>query len=218
MKLKLIHAAILFCILSTGLHGNHVQAMEDPTAMVRRMLERVMTVQTDPRLQGRDHRNQRREDIKKIIAQNFNFDLMAQQAIGSYWQKLNEAEQREFTDIFRDLFQDSYTKLVLDFLKRENILYTKEELLQDQALVKTKIIRTNEAIPVDYSLILVRGKWLVKDVSIDGVSIVGNYRKSFTRVIQRESYPALLSKMRLQRKAVEKSSRRDQVQKVEGFS
>ncbi len=186
--------------------------------MVRRMLERVMTVQTDPRLQGRDHRNQRREDIKKIIAQNFNFDLMAQQAIGSYWQKLNEAEQREFTDIFRDLFQDSYTKLVLDFLKRENILYTKEELLQDQALVKTKIIRTNEAIPVDYSLILVRGKWLVKDVSIDGVSIVGNYRKSFTRVIQRESYPALLSKMRLQRKAVEKSSRRDQVQKVEGFS
>ncbi len=96
--------------------------------------------------------------------------------------------------------------MVLDFLKREKILYTQEELREGQALIKTTIVRVNEEIPVDYSLTLVQGQWLVHDVTIDGVSIVRNYRQSFSRVIQRESFQSLLKKMRLQQQAIEKPS------------
>jgi phospholipid transport system substrate-binding protein len=64
----------------------------------------------------------------------------------------------------------------------------------------------NEEIPVDYSLTLVQEQWLMDDVTIDGVSIVRNYQRSFTRVIQRESYKSLLQKMRLQQQAIEKPS------------
>ena len=55
-------------------------------------------------------------------------------------------------NLFQDLFQDSYSRLVLDFLGREKILYTKEDIGQDQAMVKTTIVRVNEEIPVDYFL------------------------------------------------------------------
>ncbi len=58
--------------------------------------------------------------------------------------------------------------------------------------------------PVDYSFTLVQGQWAVDDVAIDGVSIIRNYRQSFTRVIQRESVQFLLKKMRLQQQAIEK--------------
>jgi phospholipid transport system substrate-binding protein len=131
---------------------------------------------------------------------------MAKQALSSHWEKLNEAERAEFRALFHDLFQESYSKLVLDFVKKEKILYTQEELHQDQALIKTTIIRINEEIPVDYSLTLVQGQWLVCDVTIDGVSIVRNYQRSFTRVIQQESYRSLLQKMRLQQQAIENPS------------
>ncbi len=60
--------------------------------------------------------------------------------------------------------------------------------------------------PVDYSFTLVQGQWAVDDVAIDGVSIIRNYRQSFTRVIQRESVQSLLKKMRLQQQAIEKPS------------
>ena len=92
----------------------------------------------------------------------------------------------------------------MDFLKREKILYSQEELRQDHALIKTTVVRVNEEIPVDYSLTLVQGQWLVDDVTIDGVSIVRNYQRSFTRVIQQESYRSLLQKMRLQQQAIDK--------------
>ena len=170
------------------------------------MLEKVMAIQTDPKLQGAPFRDQRRAAIKKIIGENFDFNAMARKALGQYWERLNESEWAEFKALFQELFQESYTKLVLDFLKREKILYHQEETRQDQALIRTTIVRVNEEIPVDYSLTLVRGQWAVHDVAIDGISIVRNYRQSFTRVIQRESFQSLLNKMRLQQQAIEKPS------------
>jgi phospholipid transport system substrate-binding protein len=118
---------------------------------------------------------------------------------------LSEAKRLEFKAVFQDLFQDSYTKLVLDFLGREKILYTQEESDQGKASVKTIIVRMNEEIPVDYSLGIMGQRWLVEDVAIDGVSIVQNYQKSFARVIRQETYEGLLKKMRLQQQAIEKN-------------
>ena len=169
-----------------------------PTERVRSILEEVMTIQTNPQLQGQKFRNEKRMAIKKVIAQNFHFDAMAKQALGQHWQALNEAKRSEFKLIFQDLFQESYTRLVLDFLGREKILYQNEEIRQGQAMVKTAIVRMSEEISVDYTLAAVEQKWLIEDVAIDGVSIIQNYQKSFSRVIQRESIEGLLKKMRLQ--------------------
>ncbi|HSR11950.1 MAG TPA: ABC transporter substrate-binding protein, partial [Thermodesulfobacteriota bacterium] len=144
--------------------------------------------------------------IRKIIAENFDFPSMSREVLGDQWGKLGEAERKEFQTIFQDLFQSSYTRLVLDFLKQEKVVYGKEEVRDDKAQVKTTIARLNEEIPVDYALARAGGKWMVEDVVIDGVSIVRNYQRSFGQVIQRESFKSLLQKMRLQQKAVEKSS------------
>ncbi|HLA27350.1 MAG TPA: ABC transporter substrate-binding protein [Syntrophales bacterium] len=201
MKLK-IFIMILFCLVSLGFQNTWGHA-ETPAERVRNILEEVMIIQTNPQHKGPIFRNQQRAAIKKIIGQNFYFDAMVKKALDTYWEKLNEAERADFKGIFQELFQDSYTKLVLDFLKREKILYTQEKLGHDQALIKTTLVRVNEEIPVDYSLALVQGQWLVEDVAIDGVSIVGNYQRSFIRVIKRESYESLLKKMRLQQRAIE---------------
>jgi phospholipid transport system substrate-binding protein len=202
MKLKIL-VAFWSGFLSLAVQIMPVGA-ETPADRVRSMLEEVMAVQTDPQLQGQEFRNQRRAAIKKIIGQNFFFEGMAQQALSQYWVRLNEAERAEFKALFHDLFQESYSKLVLDFLKREKILYFQEELRQDHALIKTTVVRVNEEIPVDYSLTLVQRQWLVDDVTIDGVSIVRNYQRSFSRVIQQESYRSLLQKMRLQQQTIDK--------------
>ena len=117
-----------------------------------------------------------------------------------------KAQREEFKTLFKDLFQESYTKLVLDFLKRERILYANEEMKDGRALVKTVILRVNEEIPIDYSLTKVDQRWMVEDIWIDGVSIVQNYQRSFTRVIKQESFDGLLRKMRLQSEAFKKNS------------
>ena len=43
------------------------------------------------------------------------------------------------------------------------------------------------------------------DVDIDEVSIVGNYRRSFARVIRMASFKTLMKKMKMQREAIKKA-------------
>ena len=155
------------------------QAAAGPaTDTVRRMLDDVMSIQTDPHTVGEQSREARRDAIQKVIVREFDFPDMAREALGPQWEKLSAADRTEFRAVFQDLFLDSYSRLVLDFLKKERIVYTAEGAQGDKTVVKTSIYRVNEQIPVDYSLAEAGGKWVVQDVTIDGVSIVGNYRNA----------------------------------------
>lgn len=195
---------VIFVSLTAILSFQQAQCRaETPTGRVRAILEAVMAVQTSPRLKGPGSRGKRKIAIKKIIAENFDIEGMARASLGSYWNGLSDRQRNEFKGIFRDLFQDSYTRLVLDFLRQEKVLYRKEATRKGGVLVETDILRPNEEIPVNYLLAPLKKGWIVRDVTIDGVSIVGNYRRSFARFIQRESYHALLERMRLQQRAVD---------------
>jgi phospholipid transport system substrate-binding protein len=178
-----------------------------PAGKIQTMLKEVKAVQNNPDLNGQESRPQKLAALKKIFLENFYYEGMARQALGPHWGTLSKTEQADFKNLFQNLFQQSYARMVMDFLKDEEVVYKKEELETDHACVKTAFLRVNHEIPVDYSLMLVKGKWLISDISVDGVSMVGNYRRSFTQIIQRESFKSLLQKLRLQQKANDPASK-----------
>ena len=63
-----------------------------------------------------------------------------------------------------------------------------------KTLIATK--KGSENIPVDYRMHLKDGRWVVYDVIIEGVSLVSNYRTQFNKIIQTESYDALVQRLR----------------------
>jgi phospholipid transport system substrate-binding protein len=194
--LRVLLAAGILAILSSG-EGTAAT----PTETVRGMLEDVMVIQAGTT----ESRSARSAEIRRVIAESFDLDDMARQTLGPHWESLDERKRTEFKSVFQDLFLDSYTRLVLDFLKKERITYRGEDKGPNgETTVKTVIERTSEQIPVDYNLFPRTGRWHVRDVLVDDVSIVGNYRKSFARVIKQESYEGLLRKMKLQQQAAAK--------------
>ncbi len=178
-------------------------AAAGPVEYVSNMLDAVMAIQNNPEMAGPEHREERRSAIKAVISRNIDMADMAKSALSDHWQELDEKQRAEFTSIFQDLFQDAYTRLVLDFLKQEQIRYSPAENVDGETIVKTLIFRPNEQIPVDYRLAITDGKWRIRDVVIDGVSITGKYRNSFNRVIKGSSFNNLIEKMRLQQKAIQ---------------
>lgn len=174
---------------------------EAARACVKGVLDRAMDIQTQPSLEGEANRKERAKLIRKLIAESFLPADMAHAALGAQWDKLSAKQRAEFQDVFTSLFQDSYTRMVLNFLKKESIEYRGEAPDGSAVWVKTVIMRANEHIPVNYSVLQKSGRWLIKDVEIDGVSIVENYRITFQKAIQLESFDGLMKKMRLQRQA-----------------
>jgi phospholipid transport system substrate-binding protein len=172
---------------------------ETPTGYVRGILTQVMALQNDP-AQSAQARSQA---IHGIIERNFDFGLMAKDSLGPAYDRLNAGQRQQFTQTFSYLFQDSYARLVLNFLKKENIQYGRETTEGNKARVETTIARTNENIPVTYLMHTAPQGWVLYDVIVDGVSILQNYKTQFAQTIRTKSFEFLLNKMQEQRRAIQ---------------
>lgn len=168
---------------------------------VKAVLDRAMEIQTKAELQGDANRKERARLIRQLISESFLAEEMARESIGENWDKLSAKQRGEFTSVFKDLFQDSYTRMVLNFMQKETIEYKGESPSSGGAQVRTVIMRAAEHIPVDYKMERKNNNWYIRDVDIDGVSIVGAYKDKFRVVIKKDSFDGLMKSMKLQRQA-----------------
>ncbi|MGO8667215.1 MAG: phospholipid-binding protein MlaC [Desulfobaccales bacterium] len=174
-------------------------AAESPTVYVRGILDKTMAVQNDASLDAKA----RSRAIHQIISQSFDFPLMAKDTLGATYGQISAGQRQQFTSTFGYLFQTSYSRMVLNFLKQENIQYGQERQEGGKARVDTSLVRTNDTIPVTYLMHSTSRGWLLYDVAVDGVSILENYRNQFSRVIRTNSFGFLLERMEEQRRATE---------------
>jgi phospholipid transport system substrate-binding protein len=168
-----------------------------PTDQLRSAVERVLKTLDDPALKGEGKVGERRVAVRKIANEIFDFGEIAKRSMARHWQPLSEAQRNEFVGLFADLLERSYISKIETY-GGEKIQYTAERADGEYATVSTKLITKNGTeVPVDYRLIKRSGdRWLVYDVSIEGVSLVSNYRTQFNKIIQTSSYNELVSKLR----------------------
>ena len=167
-----------------------------PTDQLKGAVERVLKTLDDPALKGEARLNERRVAVRKIANEIFDFGEIAKRSMARHWQPLSETQKTEFVGLFADLLERSYISKIETY-GGEKIQYTAERADGDFATVSTRIITKNGTeVPVDYRMIKRTDRWLVYDVSIEGVSLVSNYRTQFNKIIQTTSYNELVSKLR----------------------
>jgi len=167
-----------------------------PTDQLKGAVERVLKTLDDPSLKGEGRLGDRRAAVRKIANEIFDFGEIAKRSMARHWQPLSEAQKNEFVGLFADLLERSYISKIETY-GGEKIKYTAERADGDFATVSTRIITKNGTeVPVDYRMIKRSERWLVYDVSIEGVSLVSNYRTQFNKIIQTTSYNVLVSKLR----------------------
>ena len=123
---------------------------------------------------------------------------MAREALGAQWPRLTPQQREEFIPLFGALFTHSYQRLVVKFLPGRQTSYGRESIEQDRATVQTTLVvpQRQEQLTVDYQLIMQAQRWAVFDVVVDGVSLAGNYRAQFDKILRTTSYEALVQQIR----------------------
>jgi len=163
----------------------------EATDQVRRSVDEVIKV-----VQSQPDGPARRAEIRRIANRLFDFEETAKRALGPHWQQRTPAEREEFVRLFSDLLEAAYVGKI-DLYQGEKIAYVGETVDGDQATVKTRIVtKQGTEVPVDYRLLREKDGWRVYDVVIEGVSLVGNYRTQFNKIIQTSSFEDLVKRMR----------------------
>src|SRR5918995_504182 len=83
-----------------------------PAEEVRASIDRVLATLKDPRLQKNPEK--RRQQIKEIIRERFDFGEMARRSLGPEWQRRTPEERKEFVKLFIDLLERAYISAIED--------------------------------------------------------------------------------------------------------
>ncbi|MDE2484821.1 MAG: ABC transporter substrate-binding protein [candidate division NC10 bacterium] len=174
----------------------------ETTDQVKTELDHLTGIVKDPTLQEKAKEEARKSMVKERIVHWFDLQEMARRSLAGYWAKRSGQERKDFVELFGDLFVESYTTLVVDHLGDQRVTFLSEKTDDRDAIVRTKFLsKRNEPTFVDFALLRRGNAWVPYDVVIDEVSIVGNYRIQFDKVIRDQSYEALVKKMQLKREA-----------------
>jgi phospholipid transport system substrate-binding protein len=168
-----------------------------PAAIIRASVDEALRVLRDPTLKKPEKRNERLDKLRVIADRVFNWQEMAQSSLGAAYRTINDAQRAEFLALFKDLIAQDYRDDLDRFMGDENVLVKGTEERGELRLVKTILVtHSRDQVPLDYLMHREGDTWRAVDFSVEGVSLVNHYRKSFTRFLVNHSFEELLAKLR----------------------
>jgi phospholipid transport system substrate-binding protein len=204
--------AMLACVIG-GISGARAADQNDaaPPPTARQVMDQVthdvLAVLRDQTLSA----DQKREKVKQIAYQNINFEVMARLSLGRFWRGLTDAQRTQYQQEFRQLVTNTYGSTT-DSYTDEDVKVMSDRQEQDgDYTVLTRITGTKDDKPdqevakVDYRLRKQDDQWKVIDFTIDGVSLVANFRSQFQEVMSNGGIDQLLKLLREKNAAHEKN-------------
>jgi len=198
MRRQWVFTAAVFWILVVGTASVSTAASKPstgPMEALRGPIEQVIEILRDPRYNDGAHEEEQLERLWAVAREIFDFDAIARGTLKRHrWESFTPEQREKFTEAFTQFLGTNYFNQIQGKYKNEKVVFAEETMKSDiKALVETKILRETVEIPVDYSMWTRGGTWRIYNVTIEGASLLGNYRNEFERVLQKESPDHLIA-------------------------
>jgi phospholipid transport system substrate-binding protein len=167
-----------------------------PVDMLREHVNKVLEVLRDPALKGESGRKVKKERIRVISEEMFDFTELSKRSLAQSWNKFNPDQQKEFIKLYKSLLEETYSDKVSSYTDEKIVIKRDVNLSEKTVEVQTTVITKTSEVPIDYRLIEKKGNWKVYDVVIEGVSLVSNYRTQFREILASKTPEALLEVLR----------------------
>ena len=191
------NVSILFLGLMMFACSALAQATVPADVFVKSVADDVLAiVKKDKAIQSGDQEKIFALAEEKIVP-NFNFDHVCKLVLGKNFSKATKEQQDAFEREFRSLLIRTYASALSKY-RNQTIEY---KPLRDSAddkdvVVKTQILQPGgQPLAVDYSLEQVGDVWKVYDITIEGVSLVTNYRGQFSNEVRQGGMDGLIQKL-----------------------
>jgi phospholipid transport system substrate-binding protein len=159
-----------------------------PSDRVKDSVEKVITVLKEKSLDKED----RWKRIGVVINESFDFRSMSQSILATNWKQATVEERQQFVFFFSQYLEDTY-RMKIEAYTNQKVEFVGETIRGKRAIVETLIITDDVEIPVNYKLKENDGNWFAYDVIIEGVSLVNNYRSTFSVIVKNDGMDGLLT-------------------------
>jgi phospholipid transport system substrate-binding protein len=183
MKSRVALAVALALSLTVSIA--HVTCAGEPTEQLKSDIPRVFKALDEPA---------RREAIREVSRDLFDWPEMSRQVLGRYWPARTQVEREKFTELLAALVDAQIATLAGHGAAA--IVWVDESIDGHRASVRTRVsTQPGRDFAIDYRLVRRGLRWLISDVLLDGASLVGTYRAQFQRILKTSSYEQLVEKL-----------------------
>ncbi len=135
--------------------------------------------------------------VDDLVLPHFDFDRTSKWVLGKYWLRATDEQKQRFVIEFKHLLVRTYAKSLNEFVdKKFNYLPFRGKDGATNATVRMEVDEPGGfPIPINYKLHLKEGVWKLYDVEVDGISLVANYRTSFSKEIRKKGLDRLIEKL-----------------------
>jgi phospholipid transport system substrate-binding protein len=188
--LRVVLVTVLLCA------GPTLAWAGQPTDDLKSYVDRVVTILEDPAMKGPGRAAERQHAVEAVAKDGLDLHEAARRTLAQYWDARTPAEQARFIDLFTGLIYGSYLIRVSQY-SGERVAFDGESVNGNEAVVKARVIATDgDVIPVEFRLVRNGAdRWKVWDAAFEGMSLVGNYRAQFTRIIRTASFADLVKRL-----------------------
>jgi phospholipid transport system substrate-binding protein len=125
--------------------------------------------------------------VDSMLGPYVDYQRMARWILGKHWRRANATQRQRFTNEFRQLLIRTYATALLEYNGQPiTYLAPRNNDASSDVTVRTEISPANgTTIPVNYHMQQKDNRWMLYDISIDGISLVTNYRSSFASQMRR---------------------------------
>lgn len=194
----------------------HVAAanVEEPRSMLESVSKELLsTLKTE---QKQLHANPQRmfDIVDQVLVPHVDLETMSRLVLGKHWRTATPEQRTRFSAEFRTLMVRFYVSALLDDPKQiDTILANSDTIITflpgagandpKRSTVKSEVhIPKGPVVPVVFSLHNKDGQWRVFDVNVDGISLIINYRNSFSTQVAQNGLDALINDLAARNKTL----------------
>lgn len=182
-------------------------AEPSPDALAKTTTQEVLAIlKADKDIQGGNVQKVHALVEAKVLP-HFDFNRMTQLAVGKHWNAASSQQKQTLVKEFRSLLVRTYATSLTAF-SNQTVDFKPFSMKpgDTDVTVQTEVKQPGgKPIPINYDMYKTAFGWKVYDVSIDGVSLVINYRSSFANTIRQSGIDGLIAMLEAKSRSLGKN-------------
>jgi len=179
-----------------------------PDELVKNTTQEVISViKQDKDIQTGD-RNKIYALVQEKVLPHFDFKRMSQLAMGKNWRQATPQQQESLIKEFSSLLVRTYA-VSLSQYRNQVIEFrpARREPDAKEATVKSVFLQSGrEPVAVDYGMFKTPAGWKVFNITVEGVSLVENYRSTFNEQVRKSGIDGLIKTLSERNKGADSKS------------
>lgn len=187
--------ALFALVVGLFLSCSSVFAQEvTPDALIKKVTEDVLTIVRQDKDIQNGNTKKAIDLVETKVLPHFDFQRMTALAMGKDWNKATPEQKKRLSEEFKTLLVRTYSNALTGY--RDQMVRYKPSKMQSgdtEVLVRTEVLKPgNKPIALDYALEKQADGWKVFDVIVAGVSLVTNYRDTFSQEVRANGIDGLI--------------------------